>query len=213
MHEVIIGLQFTALIPILLFLIYRPSLNMFFKVLLASIFLSLAFDSLATYCSFAFKNNLIVICLYYICNAFLITYMWQRVPFYSEKSKKLIRRVGYSICGIMIFLLIYFKVTTEALYILSCFSVFLGLIFALHYYYQKIQLSSHTPPLRDPYFIAATGYILFCLSTIIILAVQIHYERQSFIPYIWTLRQIFYMIYNLIIAYAFFILYKIQVTR
>ena len=210
MQEVLIGLQFSALIPILVVLIYKPSLNLFFKLLLASIILSIVFDALGTLFIILFKNNITLFCFYCIFNSILSVFLWQKVPFYSSEDKNLIRLLGYVFIGAMIILCFYFKFTNEALYSVSSLNIFLGLILALHYYYQKINLASYTPLLRDPYFITATAYILFCLSTIIILAAQLHFENKPFFTYTWLLRQMFYLVYNIIIGYAFYVLFKTQ---
>ncbi|MEM9544701.1 MAG: hypothetical protein AAGA77_01940 [Bacteroidota bacterium] len=213
MREVIIGLQLAALIPILVVLFYKPALNQFFKLLLASILLSLVSDSIGTFCSFYFRNNLFVLCIYPILNAILITTMWQKVPFYDNASKRFVRNLGYLLTSIMIFELAFKSFTESALYIIGGISILLVLIFALHFYRQKILLSTYTPLLKDPYFITASGYILFSLSTIIILVAQIFYIGDEFLFYTWTMRQIFYLIYNIIIAYAFFVLYKTQTLK
>jgi hypothetical protein len=210
MHEVIIGLMFSALIPIVVFLVYKPSLNLFFKLLLASIFLSILFDFITTSAAIAFKNNLAFVCLYCIINTFLVTLIWQKVPFFSSNLKLLIRNVGSALIAIMILINIYFKFTIEAVYVLSSLNVIFWLSLSLLYYYQKIKLSSYTPLLKDPYFITATAFLLFSLSTIMVIAAQIQFEGQPGIEYTWVLRQSFYFIYNIIIAYAFYVLFKIQ---
>ena len=213
MQEVLIGFQFSALIPLFVVLIYKPSLNLFFKLLLASIFLSIFFDIIGTSFYLLQKNNLPVYCIYCLLNSILIMFFWQKVPFYSDKIKKQIRGIGYVFIVIIIITSIYFKFNIDALYINSSLNVFLGLIFALQYYYQKINLSTYTPLLRDPYFVTASAYILFCLSTIIILAAQLHFEGNSFVTSTWILKQVFYLVYNIIIGYAFYVLFKIQPLR
>ena len=210
MHEVIIGLMFTALIPVVVYLVYKPSLNLFFKLLLASILLSIFFDALSTTAAIYYRNNLALGCIYCILNTLIITLLWQKVPFYSIKIKMSIRNIGYTLIAIMILLNIYFTCTIGALYMLSCLNVFWALILSLLYYYQKIKRASYTPLLQDPYYITATGVLLFSLSTNIILAAQIHLGEQPDIVYTWILRQAFYFIYNIIIGYAFYVLYKTQ---
>ena len=213
MQEVLIGLQFSALIPLLIVLIYKPSLNLFFKVLLASIFLSVFFDIIGTTFVYISKNNIPLYCLYCILNSILVLFLWQKVPFYSSEVKKLIRRIGYFFVGTMTITSIYFNFTYDGLFIISSLNVFMCLIFALQYYYQKINLSSYTPLLKDPYFITATAYILFCLSTVILLAAQLHFKNTPFFTYTWLLRQTFYLVYNIIIGFAFYVLFKIQQPR
>jgi len=112
--------------------------------------------------------------------------------------------------SIMVLSMIYFGFVEDTFYILSSLSVFLGLILALQYYYIKVSLASYSKPLEDSYFIVATGYILFCLSTIIIIACHILYNGYEFLKYTWVLRQMFYLIYNIIIGYAFYVLYRTQ---
>ena len=210
MQEVFIALQFSALIPVLIVVYFKPRLNAFFKLLLASIFLSIFFDITSTTFSLIFRNNLHVLCLYYISNAILITFLWQQVPFYAKKSRTLVKSIGFIFIGMMFLSLLVYKITIEAHYLVSCLSVFLGLVFALQYYYQKLREVVITPLIDDPYFITASAYVLFCLSTIIILAVHIQYDGQDNMKYIWLLRQFFYLIYSMIIGYAFYTLYKNQ---
>lgn len=205
--------MFSALIPIVVFLVYKPSLSLFFKLLLASIFLSILFDIIGTFAALIYKNNLAVICLYCIFNTLLVTLIWQKVPFYSPKTKVLIQNTGYALFAIMILINIYFKFTIEAVYMLSCLNVIFWLSLSLLYYYQKIKLSSYTPLLEDPYYITATAFLLFSISTIIIIAAQIRFEGQPGIKYTWIGRQSFYFIYNIIIGYAFYVLFKIQRIR
>jgi hypothetical protein len=210
MQGVIIGLQFSALIPILVFLIYKPSLGLFFKLLLASIGLSILFDVISTSCAYIFHYNMPAICLYCYLNTILITYLWCSVPFYSTQIKIQVRNLGYAFFAIMLISSFFFQFSKEGLYLLSCLNVFLGLILSLKYYYHKITLSSYAPLLEDPYFITASAFILFSLSTIIIVAAQVHFEGQPFMKHTWVLRQTFYFIYNIILAYAFYVLFKIQ---
>lgn len=210
MQGVFIGLQFSALIPIVVTLAYRPRLNLFFKLLLASVFLSIVFDIIGTSLYFMKESNFAVYCLYCILNSILIVFIWQKVPFYSTGIKARIRLLGYVFVAAMVVANIYFKFTKDALYIISSLNVFLGLIYALQYYYQKVTFSTQTPLLSDPYFITATAFILFNLSTITILAAQLLFENDPLFSYTWLLRQIFYLIYNIIIGYAFYVIYKTQ---
>lgn len=213
MQEVMVGLQFFALVPILVVLVYKPALNHFFKLLFASVLLSFCFDMVGDVLAYLDKSNLGFFCLYYLCNAILIIFLWKKVPFYSQDNRTFINRIGIVIVALMVLTYIYYKNSIESFYLISCLSVFLGLILALQFYYKKISLSSDTALLNDPYFITATGFILFSLSTIIILAAQILYKEKEFINYTWILRQGFYMIYNFIIGYAFYVLYKTQVNK
>lgn len=213
MLKAIIVFQFSPLIPIVVYLILKPLLDPFFKVLFASLLLSIFFDFLGNIFIHVYQNNLGVLYCYYLSNAVLITYLWTRTPFYSDKDKKLVRNIGIVLTTLMLAIFLYIQDPADSLYTASSVSVFLGLIFALHYYYKKISLSTHTPPLKDPYFITATGFILFCLSTIIINVSQIFYEGETSARYTWVLRQAFYMIYNIIIAYAFYVLHKTQKLR
>ena len=208
-----IVLQFSALVPVLIILVYKPTLNLFFKLLFASILLSILFDIIGTTSTYFYKNNISIYCAYFFISSILVTYMWKRISFYPSSAKRLINIVGCIIVTLMVFVSLFFKMTIETFYTNSCLSVLLYLIFALQYYYQKITISLYTPILEDPYFIAASGYILFSLSTIIILAVQIHFKEKPFMEYTWVLRQTFYMIFNLIIAYAFYVFNKTQLNR
>jgi len=210
MQEVMIGFQFSALIPIIVFLIFKPTLNLFFKILFASILLSILFDAIADVLAFMDGSNLYTLFAYYICNTILITFLWQKVPFYSKQNISFVRNVGYTILGLMILAIAIYSDTPDSFYIVSSLSVVLGLLLALYYYYKKILLSSNTPILNDPYFITATGFILFSLSTITILACHVLYEGHNFLQYTWVLRQVFYLIYNIIIAFAFYVLYQTQ---
>lgn len=210
MQEAFIGLQFSALIPLLVILIFRPSLNLFFKLLLASVFLSIVCDAIGTTLYFYKTSNFTVYCFYCILNSILIVMLWQKVPFYTHLIRSRIRWMGYIFISTMIIALVYFKFTADGLYTISSLNVFLGLIYALQYYYQKVTYSSQTPLLHDPYFITATAFILFNLSTITILAAQIHFENDPLFHYTWLMRQIFYLIYNIIIGYAFYVVYKTQ---
>ena len=71
-----IGLQFSALVPMLVILVYKPSLNVFFKLLFASILLSLFFDFLGLIGEELISNNMVIYCLYFLLNSFLIVFMW-----------------------------------------------------------------------------------------------------------------------------------------
>jgi len=213
MIKLLVLFQFSALVPIVVLLLKRPRLNHFFKFLLASILLSIAFDIIGDIFFFQNKSNTVAYCIYYLCNALLVTFMWQKIPFYDEKNISLVKIFGYTGFLLMVSIALYLGFTIDTMYFISCVSVFLGLLLALQYYTKKIQLTSMTPLLKDPYFITATGYILFCLSTIIILASQIFFKDVNFGYYTWTLRQAFYMVYNFIIAYAFYTLYKSQINR
>lgn len=213
MQEVMIGFQFTALIPILVILYYKPALNGFFKLLLATILLSIVFDIFGTLLYSYDIHNTYLYFLYTTFNITLIVFMWQKIPFYEKSSKKFIKTIGSIFFAIIILIAIYFNFTEDAFYLVSSFSVSLSLILALHYYYQKLALSSYTSPLDDPYFFAASGCILFSLSTIIILAALVKFKDESFVSYAWVLRQFFYFIYNVILGYAFYTLHKSQVLR
>ena len=213
MREVILILQFSALIPILVIWFYKPQLNLFYKLLFASILLSIIFDVLGAAFSYYFKNNILIYCIYHIFNTILITTMWQKIPFYSLMRKKVISIVGYSILSLMIVAIIYFGVTANAFYIVGSLSIALGLFLALYFYAQKLAMSSYIFPLKDPYFITASGIILFSLSQIIIVAALVQFEGSSFAPNIWLFRQVLYLIYNLIIGYAFYVLYKSQLLK
>lgn len=210
MYKVIIGLQFSALIPVIVILIYKPNLNLFFRLLLASILLSLFSDLLGNYCVYKYQNSLPVLSIYNYLSAILITLLWQKTPFYPDRIKNQVRYIGYSFLGAMIITSIVFKFDQEGFYILSCLNIFLGLVLALQYYHQKIILSTYTPLLRDPYFITASSFILLCFSTIIILAAQLHFIGKPFVLHTWVLKQIFYLVYNILIGYAFYVLSKIQ---
>lgn len=213
MQEVMIGLQFSALVPMLIILIFRPSLNGFFKLLFASILLSFFFDMVGDLFAYLKISNLGLFCLYYLCNAILLIFLWQKVPFYSKTNTRFVVQFGVAIVIMMVLTYLYYRESIEAFYLTSCLSIFLGLILALQFYYKKISLSTYTPLLSDPYFITATSFILFCLSTIIILASQILFKEKEFIDYTWVLRQGFYLIYNIMIGYAFYVLYKTQVQK
>lgn len=204
--------QFSALVPILVVLLKKPTLDYFFKFLFASILLSIFFDIIGDIYFFQNKSNTLVYYIYYLCNALLITFMWQKIPFYNARNTSLVKVFGYTGFLFMVSIVLYLGLTIDTMYLISCVSVFLGLLLALQYYTKKIQITSMTPLLKDPYFITATGYILFCLSTIIILASQIFFKDEIFVYYTWALRQAFYMIYNFIIAYAFYVLYKSQIS-
>ena len=213
MHDVMLALQFAAFIPIAVYVIYKPTLNTFFKLLLASIFLSIVTDVVAYIFGYLYRNNIVVICIYSILNASLVTFMWQKVPIYSEKVKRLVRQLGFGFILVMLITVVYFKSTIYSLYLLSSFNVLLGLVFALQYYYQKITFASYSPLSGDPYFITATAYILLCLSTIIITAAQIYFDGKADLTFTWVIRQVFYLMYNIIIGYAFYILQKSQLLK
>ncbi len=210
MQEIIIGLQFSALIPILVILYFRPKLNLFFKLLFASILLSVLFDILGTVGAIYFNENIIIYCLYCLFNTVLITFLWTSLEFYPDSAKRFIRILGSLFFTLMIIVGFSFNFTKEALYIISSLNVVIGVVFPLHFLYQKITHSIYSSPLNDPYFFAAAGYILFSLSTIIILTGQIRYSGEPFLVYAWVFRQLLYLVYNLIIGYAFYILYLSQ---
>ncbi len=206
-----VGLQFSALIPILVILIYKPTLNLFFRLLFASILLSAFFDFIGTVGMFVFSNNREIQCVYYMCNTILITYMWREIPFYNTNAKKFIATAGVVVFCLMVLSAIYFGITKESFIIIASLNVLIGIGFPLFFYYQKLRLSSYSSPLNDPYFFAASGYILFSLSSILILTGFIQYESEPFMVYIWVFRQLLYFVYNIIIGYAFYILHISQV--
>ena len=210
MQEVIIGLQFSALIPILVILYYKPSLNLFFKLLFASILLSVVFDILGTVGAVAYTNNIIIYCIYCLCSTILITLLWTSPPFYPEKAKRFVRIIGSLFFILMLIFCFIYNFNNDALFIISSLNVVIGVLFPLHFFYQKLTHALYASPLNDPYFFAAAGYILFSLSTIIILIGQVTYSGQSFLVNAWVFRQLLYLVYNLIIGYAFYILYLSQ---
>ncbi|MDF1696861.1 MAG: hypothetical protein P1U56_13550 [Saprospiraceae bacterium] len=139
--------------------------------------------------------------------------MWRKVTVYTPRTKLYVLLFGLLIGFIMLGYAIISSLNMDTFYILSCLSVFAGMTFGLQYYYQIIQLQIYSPPLKDPYFIVASAYILFGLSTIIILAAQPLMYGKSSMQFTWILRQAFYLIYNIIIAYSFYILYKHQLKE
>lgn len=213
MIEIMTWLQFAAFIPVAVFLIYKPKANGFFKLLLASIFLSILFDIIGYISATIYKDNILAICAYSLLNSVLITFMWQKVSIYSSTVKSFVKTTGVIFILAMILLFLYFGKSINSLYLILCLNVLLGFIFALQYYYQKITNSSYSPLMEDPYFVTATAYILMCLSTIIITASQIIFDGHEHLLATWTVRQLFYLIYNIIIAFAFFTLYKSQAVE
>jgi len=210
MREVIIGLQFSALIPILVIFYFKPTLNLFFKLLFASILLSVLFDIIGTASAIIYKDNIIIYIVYYLCNLILVTIMWKSLKFYPDKARKFVKALGSVFFILMVTAGLSFSFNKESFYIISSLNVVIGVIFPIHFFYQRIAHSLYTSPLDDPYFFAATGYILFSLSTIIILIGQIKFAGETFMIYAWVFRQLLYLIYNLIIGYAFYILYISQ---
>ncbi len=211
MRDVMIGLQFSAIIPILVILIYRPSLNLFFRLLFASILLSALFDFIGTMGLFRLRSNIRIYIVYYLCNTILITFMWKSLTFYSDTAKNFVKTTGIIVFLLMILAALYYNANKESFYIIASLNVLVGILFALFFYYQKLSLSSYTSPLSDPYFFAASGYILFSLSTIIILSGMVQYSGHPFLEYTMVFRQLLYLIYNLIIGYAFYVLYISQI--
>ena len=205
-----LGLQLSAIIPILVILIYRPSLNLFFRLLFASILLSAFFDFVGTVGMFKFKNNIQIYIAYYLCNTILITFLWKSIPFYNIKARGFVKTTGIIVFILMILTAIYSNTIKEAFYVIASLNVLIGILFPLYFYYQKLELSSYSSPLIDPYFFAASGYILFSLSTIIILTGMVRYSGEPMLAYTMVFRQLLYLIYNLIIGYAFYILYISQ---
>ena len=209
MDDVLIVLMGSVLIPIIVFLIYRPHLNGFFKLLFASLLLSLFFDFFGLVGEELIENNMVIYCLYFLLNAILVVLMWMSVPFYSKRTRNSVKYIGVIFVLSSISSFIIYRDSVEAYRIISSLNAFFNLLLGLFYYYQKLISKASISVLKDPYFITASAIILFSISRIIILAGQNLFAEPEMIL-AWLLRQVYYLIYNVIIAVAFYTLYKIQ---
>lgn len=208
--RIILSLQLSALIPILTYVYFKPKLNVFFKLLLASILLSIVSDSIGTARYLNSKTTIVGYYIYFLLNTVLVAFLWQKIPFYNSRSKKLVLAIGTLIFFLMLFITLKYNFSSNAFYIVASLNLFLGFVYALYYYYQRIANSIYSPISKDPYFYSASAYLLFCLSTIIILTFQRSFDGTNTVYFTWLLRQLFYLFYNLIISYAVYILYQTQ---
>ena len=207
---VLIGLLGSVFIPMFVVIKYRPALNTFFKFLFASILLSFVFDIVGLIGMLMYRYNMGTYCLYYMINALVITLLWTKVPSYTTRSKLIAVFLGITVFLMMLISLVFYDSFEIAYVIISSLSVLLGLILALQYYNHKIGNATYTPIMKDPYFLTASGFIFFCLSSLIIINTQYLYQNTEAIKLIWPFRQIMYLLYNIVIAYAFFVVYKSQ---
>ena len=209
---VLIGLIGSVFIPMFVVIKYRPKLNTFFKFLFASILLSFVFDVIGLYGGLVYRYNMGTYCLYYMINALVITLLWTKVPDYSTRSKLFAVILGICVFLMMLFCLVFYDSFETAYLVISSLSVLLGLILALQYYNHKMRAISYTPIMQDPYFLTASGFIFFCFSSLIIINAQPLLKGTNALKIIWPFRQIFYLLFNIIIAYSFYVLYRIQST-
>ncbi len=203
MTEFIEVLQLSVFTPILVVLFYRIQLSGFYKILFATLLLSLIFDGIGSIAA-RYGSNIKIYSIYILLHTILFTYLWTCIPFYSSRIKKYILILGVIFLSCIIGVFYCCGFNNNGFYPASILNVLLIISLSLVYYYHKITTINNVALEKDSYFIVASGLLIFGISTIVILGGEHLFDDGENLPYTWFLRQLFYSLYNVIIAYAFY---------
>ena len=190
-------MQISVFIPIIVGLINRKRLDQFGIFILFTLLSSLISDTIGTITAFTIQSSVVVQFWYTIGHTILIGVAWHRVREYGRRARLFIL-ISTLVAMLLIIIFWYLSIDVAVVgYINLAFSLILGLF----YYYSKFFKSNISDFLLEPKFIIASAFILYCLSVMVIFG-AVNFVEPNQVPPIWTLKQIFYVIFNIIIAYG-----------
>ncbi len=199
------AMQFSVLLPILIGIRRWLFLDRFGKFIFYSLSLALVSDILGTVSAYTFKTNFLIYTAYDFLYTVLYGMAWYYLREYDKRDKRIIQLLT-AITLVLMAVFFFFGYNMSVNGVVSLlFSMTLGLL----YYYNKIVKIQIVDSLVESKFVIASASIFFCLSSLIIY-VAYNFVPRDQIPYIWTLKQLFYMLFNVLIAISFY-LYRKQI--
>lgn len=189
-------MQLAVFIPLIVGLQNGKRLDPFGVLIVWGLMLSLLCDGIGTYTDYVYKTSQLVVFFYDIVSLAIIGIAWTKVEDFTKNVKLIILLET----AVGIFLVCLFEILQLNL-VVSYVSISFTLVFGLHYYYSKI-FGEHTSNyILEPKFIIASAYIFFCMS-VMVMYTSFHFVNERQFPYIWTLKQVFYVFFNIILAYG-----------
>lgn len=201
MQIALIILQYSVLIPFIVGIIKFKELSDFLRVIFYLTILSFLTEIFASLSINLYGKNLIVYQIYSIINPIIMYWAWSKMKSYNLIDNR--RSILFVIAGIVIlFRTIYFNPTVNNFIIYHLVNVFIMLLLGVQYYIAKVLKTNISETLHESPFIVASAFILYALSIIIILS-SFPFVSDDTASKIWFVKQLFYLIFNLLISYSF----------
>lgn len=197
-------LTFTALIPIVIWNFFGIKTSKFLQSIYFLSILSICSDIIGTVCAFVFNSNLLVFHLYMILQTAMLINVWKYLKIEDVISDRLLNvSIGLSLV-IYIFTVLYFGLIHSFTYN-SIFNLTIILLLGLIYYYSLLKNDAEIS-FTEPKFIVVSAYILYALSSLVLEAFYFYVGPNASLVMLFT-RQIFYLLFNLMVAFSFYIHY------
>jgi hypothetical protein len=209
MYKYAIIIQYTSLLPIIIAALLHKYNTLFLKRHIMLSYLSIVSEVVGLFCAYYFRNNLVVYAFYIYISISYLYWIWSQYTVFKYLYRKLINGTTIGILTAITTMYIFYdsKIAFTAGTILSLsYMLFLGLL----YYYTKTKEEHLDISLKEPIFIVGSAYILYGLSVIMIYTSYYFIEKSDSYMLIFT-RGFFYFIYNVILAYAYYMNYKQKV--
>ena len=198
-------LVYGMIIPICVGILVYKKLDYFAKLILLSIIIALIVEPIAKYYAFVYRNNDLPYFIYDLFHSFILVAAWLQLKEF-RKDGRLTLKVLLLVS--LILMILSYLLDLNGL-ISSSINLLLGLILGLFYYYKKLMQEEMTESLIEPVFIFSSAYILFCISMLVFYVGYVIVEDADAVK-IWAYKQVFFLIYNLILTYGFFLYSNIK---
>lgn len=203
--------MFSVLIPLTTYAIVRPKLDWFFRWLLL-LFVLFGIAEIASYITIeTIGSNLLVYYISSIIFCIILSLIWYNHPNYSKRSKKGVVYIAIiNIVSILVLTLMFNDLAITTKFCINQLTI-VYFVYSIQYFIHTIRNPSERFLLMDPYLIVATAFFVYALSTCsIFVALEMIPDEKDLRFQIYLLRQIFYLVFNVIIAYSVYILARQQ---
>jgi len=203
-------LMFSVIIPLIIYALFRPRIDLFFKYLLFLLLLYGLTEIISSVSMNYFDSNLEVYFISGVLECFLLMLIWYHQPSYSNIFKNITLIIGIVI-AISVILLGFLFELSDIISIVLLQTIFLFFVYSIQYFINVIRIPTEKFLLEDPYLIVATGFLVYALSTsTIFAALELIPDEKNLRFQIYLLRQVFFLVFNIIIAYSIYTLARQQ---
>jgi hypothetical protein len=203
--------QASILIPVIGWLVLVRKASMSLKFIYAATLLAGMAEILQILFAFWFKHNIVIVNLSCIPNLILFFLAYYLHKDFTPPVRRVIGITG--LAGILFLLINLLRQDIHEIILPNFIATSTALILlALVYFFHKIYFTTDFEVSRHPFFYISSALFIYHLSVFTVFATYDMFPEDDSYNYLWTLKLILYIFFNVLLAYSFYIFKKYRLS-